>query len=403
MKKLLTLLILTFYASSIFAQIFTLNHGKIKQKHYLQEIPYQKKREGLIVPVTINGKEYKFIFDTGAPLIISDKIYKELNLRTIRLKNMGDASGENKKQVRFILLPEIDIQGITFLNTPGAVFYENSGISELAECFGVDGIIGSNMLRNSVVQFDEQNKQIIITDNIKKLSLQTHKYQKMKLSFMQSNPYITITLPQSGTDHNVLFDTGDAGSFFTLSLNRLNSCVVDTIAENEGSFGIGVHGFFKKQKHLLLNIPELVINGTTFSDVTVSTTHTHCSIIGSKLLQYGKTTLDYKKKRFYFEPYDHINTSKPAGDFYYPINFTFQNDKKVVGIIWDKTLEDEINLGDEVLSVNGIYIQEMDFCEKFMLKFPPSDKYIFELRDIHTGAIKKVEIERIQVNKDKKN
>ena len=265
MKKLLTLLVLTFYASSIFAQFITFNQGKIKQKHYLQEIPYQK-TEGIppIVQVTINGKMYNFIFDTGAPLTISNKIYKELNLRNTININIKDAFGEVKK-TKGILLPEIHLQDITFRNTPGIIAPEE--FSELAECLGIDGIIGSNMLRNSVVQFDDQNKQIIITDNIKKLSLQTNTYQKMKLSFGQSNPYVFVTFPKGETDHNVLFDSGAANSFFTLSLNKLNGCVVDTIAESEGTSGIGMHGFSKKQKHLLLNIPELIVNNVIFGDV----------------------------------------------------------------------------------------------------------------------------------------
>jgi hypothetical protein len=97
MKKIFTLIIVAFYATSNFAQITTLNQGKIKQKHYFQEIPYQKIEEWLLVPVTINGKVYKFILDTGAPLAISDKLYKELNLRIIGQINTNDAAGKNKK------------------------------------------------------------------------------------------------------------------------------------------------------------------------------------------------------------------------------------------------------------------------------------------------------------------
>jgi len=398
MKKILALIILAFYASSTFAQIVTLNQGKIKQKHYLQVIPYQKINGHLIVQVTINDKMYNFIFDTGAPLVISDKLYKELNLRTIFRVNAGDASGERKK-MRYILFPEIYLQKIRFRNIQGLVLNEDSKWSKCYGIDGIDGIIGSNMLKNSVVQFDEQNKQIIITDNIEKLSLQTNACQKMKLSFLENNPYIKITLQKGANKvvHNVLFDSGDASDIFTLSLNDLNSRVVDTIAESEGSFAFpGAHEVYKKQKHLLLNIPELIVNGVIFSDVTVITTPARSSRIGVKLIQYGKTTLDYKKKRFYFEPFDNINTNQPTENKW-AISLTFQNDKVVVGIIWDKQLESHINLGDEILSINGIDTQSMNFCDFFMLEIPDRDKRILELRDINTGAIKKIEIERLQV------
>jgi C-terminal processing protease CtpA/Prc len=71
-----------------------------------------------------------------------------------------------------------------------------------------------------------------------------------------------------------------------------------------------------------------------------------------------------------------------------------------VGIIWEKTLESQINLEDEILSINGMDIQSMNFCELFLLKFPESDKCILELTDINTGATKTVEIERMQLIKE---
>ena len=391
MKKILPLIILVFFATSIFAQF---HQGKIKQKHYLQVIPYQEIKGWIVVPVTINGKSYNFILDTGAPLVLSDKLFNELNLQVISQINPSDIAGE-RKEMRLILLPEIDLQGITFLNTQGAVFNEDFYWAEWSECLGIDGLIGSNMLRHSVVQFDEQNKQIIIADHIKKLSLQTNEYQKIKLAIKGNNPFVPVIL-QKGMQtsvRNVLFDTGDANAFFTLSLGESGSGV-DIITENEGFFGIGAHRIFRKQKHALLNIPELVVNKMRFNDVIATTTHARESRIGVKLLQYGKITLDYKKKRFYFEPFNNINTNKPV-ETPWSINITFQNDKFVVGIIWDKTLESQINIGDEVLSINGIDIQFMSFCEWCMLEIPENDKRIYELKDINTGEIKTIEIERV--------
>ena len=396
MRKIITIITLACFANSIFAQVLTCNQGKIEQKHYFQEIPYQEIIGLMVVPVTINGKIYNFIFDTGATLAISDKIFKELNLKIIKQVNAIDASGESGK-ARLILLPEIELQGITFLNTPGAVFPENE-LTELAECLGIDGIIGSNMLRNSVVQFDEQKKQIIITNDVKRVLPQDSNPQKMKLSPWTSNPYIKITL-QKGANrvaHHILFDSGDAGGLLTLSLSELNGCIVDTLAESEGSFEAGALGVFKNQKHLLLHTPELVVNDVIFNDVIIPTTNANSSRIGVKILQYGKTTLDYKRKRFYFEPFGNVNTSKPI-EKPWAIAPSFQNGKTVVGIIWDKQLESQINLGDEILSINGIDVQALNFCEFVMLNNSrENDKIIFEIKDVNTGEIKKIEIEQLQ-------
>ena len=395
MKKFLILIITIFYASSILAQNITFNNEKIKQKNYLQEIPYKKTRGVPLVPVTINGKTYNFVFDTGAMLVISDKLYKKLSLPIIGRKTITGSSGENRK-MRCISLPTLNLQELTFVDTQGVVFHEDS---DFFECLGIDGIIGGNMLRNFIVHFDEQNEHIIITNDIKNISINKKEYLKMKLS-KYGNPFITITLRkgEKSMPHRVLFDSGQ-NAFFVMSTiaylwsNGLAD-TVDKIAESEGSSAFGVHGLEPKQQNILLNVPGLVVGKTTFNNVIINTTHFSYSRIGAELFRYGKTTLDFKKKRFYFEPYDNINTDELSK---YPpsIGSTLQNNKRVVGIIWDKSLESQINLGDEILSINGIDLRPMDFCELFTLDIPDCDKCIYELKDVNTGEIKEVEVSRM--------
>ena len=399
MKKIFTILLLFFFATSIFAQNISYNKGKILQKHYLQKIPYEKVKEIPVVSVTINGKMYKFFFDTGASLCVSDNLYKELNLQVVKQERGIDAEGK-EELVRRILLPELQLQELTFINTPGLVFNEDVSFFE---CLGIDGIIGSNMLRNSIIHFDEQSQQIIITDNIKKISLKKVVHQKMELSSYQSRPYITMFIQkgEKREGHKVLFDSGQS-AFYMMSIkgnkeSSINTNIVEKQSEAEGSFGIGFFGFHPNQKHWLLNIPEFIVNKKTFYDVIITTTHTPYSRIGAKLFQYGKVTLDYKKKHFYFEPFDTISQSELSKQPW-AVEFTMQNDKKVVGIIWDKALESQINLGDELLRVNEMDIQLMNFCELVRLEIPTEeDEMILELRDIKTEEVKEVKIWRVQL------
>ena len=398
MKRFFTLFVITLFASSMLAQSFNFNQGSIKQKKYLEKILFQNINGKLIVPVTINGKTYNFVIDTGAPLTISDKLYKELNLPIISQKEITDVSGR-KKEVKIISLPELHLQEITFIDTPGCVFHEESSdFFNLFECLEIDGIIGSNMLRNSVIQFDERSKHIIISNNFFKIpKKKVVKAQKMKLS-PSSNPFIMIGLhKERKVGDYVLFDTG-ASEFYCMSMytyNYLNGRAdVTKIAEGEGSFAWGFNGVFENQQHLLLNIKEFYLRNKIFNDLIVTTTNT-ISLIGAQLLQYGKTTLDYKKKFFYFDPFDNVNTDE-LSERPRAILPTLQNEKLVVGIIWDKTLESKINLGDEVLSINGFDIQAMDTCEYLTSDFTSSNEVlILELRDINTGEIKKVEIKRM--------
>jgi len=405
MKRFFTLFILYLgVVTSIFSQGINLNQGSIKQEKYLQKIQYQNINGKIVVPVTINGKMYKFIIDTGAPLTISEKLFKDINPQIIGNAAIADASGR-KKEATIIMLPELHLQEITFINTPGFVLREESSdFINILECLGIDGIIGSNMLRNSIIQFDAQSEHVLITNNYNQIPKKKVVIgQKMELTPSQSSPIITVIFQKKGLKRigdRALFDSG-ASDFYSMSIRAFNwlesRLEVVKIAESEGSFEWGFHGTFEKQYHLLLSIPALHVNKTIFDNVIVSTTHS-TSRIGAQIFQYGKTTLDFKKKRFYFELFDNINTDN-LFERPWAIMPTWQNDKLEVGIIWDKTFESEINLGDEVLSINGFDIQAMDACEYLKsdeIRSSNEDR-ILVIKNIKTGEIKKIEIKRLQL------
>lgn len=395
MKKIPVVLLLFSINLSAYAQ--NLNKGKIEQKNYFEVIPYTIKRGFISVKVSINGKDYNFQFDTGAPFAISEKLCRELGLSSSENIQVSDASGK-KGEVNIVSVPKLNLGNITFLNTKGITFSESNFIYD---CHNVDGIIGSNILRNSIIQFDSENKQIIITDNAKKLEMQEVMYQKMSLSKSQSNPYINVILKKDDilTNTNALLDSGSDG-FFDISNKTYNfiekqTNVFNKISSNEGSIALGFFGTEEKKQITLVNIPQFLINKFEINNLVATTTSSFNSRIGNQLLKYGKSTLDYKKKRFYFEPYENIETDK-LSQKPWAINPTYHNGKLVVGIIWDKSLESLINLGDEILIFDGIDYSGLSLCDIITSEREiKKNSVIIELRDVKTGMIKKVEIKRI--------
>src|SRR5690625_3547582 len=123
----------------------------------------------------------------------------------------------------------------------------------------------------------------------------------------QSSPIIPIKLIKDNKVGNeyVLFDTGD--NDFYVSSNRsytqLQSQVdiYDIVAKSIGTFSVGFFGTADENEHLLLKIPNLKIGNIDFQNVITKTMYAETSRIGSELLKYGNITLDYKKKRFWFE------------------------------------------------------------------------------------------------------
>jgi len=399
MRNGVLFLFILIYSISFSQKKVNLNQGKIKQNKYIESVTYQKIKNKIIVDVSINNKPYKFLFDTGASFAISKKLYEELDLPIIETINIEDATSKTNKMT-VTTLPELKLGNLTFLNSTGIVFDEST--SEILNCFGIDGFIGSNMLKESVVQFDDLNKKIIITNHIRNLKLNKElPYQTLELTKNQSNPYIIVTLTKNGKEAHdrVLFDSG-ADNFYQMSTKafnwfKTNADVVNVIAESKGSFTWGVHGMAADDQQFVLQIPQLKLNNNPFDTIYVTTKGGIESLMGAEVLKYGKTTLDYSKKRFYFEPYTDVSKDE-LSEKIWAIAPTLQNNKMVVGVIWDKTLEGQVKLGDEILNFNGINYQSLDFCDIVTSdnKFTNNTAEI-ELKDVKTGAIKKIIIKRL--------
>ncbi len=68
---LLTLSFLFVLPFAGICQRVKLNKGKPASRKYLSSINYRDVRGKIIIPVEIEGNTYSFIFDTGAPNLIS--------------------------------------------------------------------------------------------------------------------------------------------------------------------------------------------------------------------------------------------------------------------------------------------------------------------------------------------
>jgi hypothetical protein len=397
MKRILCYLLWALYPTCSFAQI-QLNQGAIASTNYFDSVSYKSIKEKVIIPVTIEGTTYQFILDTGAPFSISQKLYNKITTHIVGNIDISDANGAIDS-VKVISVPKLNIGKITFLKTRGIIF--NKTLEELFGCFNVDGIIGSNMLRNSVLQIDSKHQQIILTNHAANLSLKKKYAQQIITSVSQSNPFIKIGLQKGRNKANetLLFDTGAEG-FYDMSIRSyriLNNQtdVMDKIAESYGSYDWGMNGFANQQHQFLINIPKLKMDKTTFQNVVVTTTTDSSSRIGATILKYGIVTIDYLNKRFYFQPYERANT-KELSEKPWPIAPILKEDKMVVGIIWNPDLKKEINLGDEILQSGDTHYDQMSFCKLVISDTPiQGEKMDLLLRDVTTGKIKKVTITRM--------
>ena len=343
MNKVILNICLFFILTNItYAQKANFKTGTPKVKNYYTEIKYKNLKGKIIIPVTINNKTYNFLFDTGAPNLISKNIWEKINSKSIKSISISDAN-QKKQDMVLATIPMLTLGNVTYK---------------------IDGIIGSNLLRKSIVQIKSKDELIILTNNTKKLQLEAANKSKLTLVGKQSSPYININLKgESSGSEILLFDTGASG-FYDLNKRHFETFdkknITQTLSKANGSSSVGLFGVANKSEQYRIRVAELKINNYVFKNVISITGNDNNSRIGSDILDYGIVTLDFRKKLFYFEGYKSVVDLNEKLLGFSP---TIENNKLVVGFVWDDSLKDKIEFGDEIIEINEINIQENDICD----------------------------------------
>jgi len=354
------------FTLSVSSQNDLLKKGAVNAKNYFEEIVFEFQKNKIIIPVTIEGKTYRFLLDTGAPNIISSELYKAIQPKQIETISTRDANGK-KQNLDIVSLNSIHIGAVEFINT-AALVYDLNG-SDIFRCFGIDGFIGSNLLRHSIIQIDSEKKLLTLTDSRKKLGLKKKDASKMKLVGSQSSPYVWITVKgkEKGNEH-VLIDTG-MGGLYDLSKNNYSifkgKNIFNEIGQSDGASSVSLFGEVPINNQLRVHLPKLVVNNFEIQNCITHTTKDNNSRIGAEILDYGIMTIDFKNKRFYFNPKsDTVDVIEPAPGF----TTTLKDNRVVIGYVWDEELRQKLKYGDIVLAINGEQINEASLCSYIIKK-----------------------------------
>jgi predicted aspartyl protease len=348
-----------------FTQNIIFNQGSVNSKEYFEVIQYEFVLGKIVIPVTINQKTYKFILDTGAPNIFSNTVLKENNLIVGDSINISDANNLNEA-MKSAMVPQLKIGNLTFENQAGLVYNFENHI--LLKCYGIDGIIGSNLFRKSILKINSQNQSITITNKIKQLKIEK-KPMKMVLVNNQLSPYIELKFigkNKKKASDMVLVDTGMDG-LYDMSKRAFSIFeehkIFDLLSTSKGIGDIGIFGSGVAIEQNLVQIETTLLNQYELKNVVTSTTSDNNSRIGLDFLKHGNLTFDFINKKFYFEPVNTVELD-PRPKF----QTSLQNDKVVIGLIWDENLKKLMNSGDEVMSIDQENISEMSLCDYLAYK-----------------------------------
>lgn len=344
------------------------NQGNIKQVSFNDTIPFEYIREKIIVNITIKDKKRRFIFDTGATLIISEELQSEMQNPIIDSVKQMDAFGSRVTKLA-VIVNEFSLNRITFQNIPSIV--SNFKDAGALSCLNFDGIIGSNAFRNCIVQIDLNNKYLILTNDISKIDTKNSFSTKMELD-KQSGPHLTVKI---GNKLNItaLFDSG-SDEFMAISNDMYskikNKNLCQLLNEGIGATTFGIQGSEKAQSKQRISINSVDFGNNIIQNIVtvISKGYTE-NAFGLGLAKYGIITLDYIHKTFYFLPNQTIQTFKSQttlGFVPYP-----EKDYYKIGLVWSNTKAEKMGLsyGFQILKINDLDLSirtDKTDCELFL-------------------------------------
>ena len=308
-------------------------------------IPYRMVGGKMIVDMSVNGQVRSFIFDTGGQMALTGELCNELNIPVVDSVKITDVNGKEVGLPRVVVSSLLTLDGqINFSGVPAMKLATPSPF----ECFHADGLIGSDLLKDLIVEIDSKTKTITVTSAEKASNVSLRKM--LPFSGKGFMPIITL---QAGAGNSLiaLFDTGCPG-FLSLKdtdyENLRSGGAFQMMSEGVGGGSIGVGGM------------------TEFKQVTAETSTPPYTLLGVKLLGYGKVTIDYPRRRWYFEAYE--QEFDLAGK-YYNVNLQVKDGDLVVATVWS-AMKGVVEVGDKVLKINGKPVGKYDFCESIVSGIP---------------------------------
>ena len=249
----------------------------------------------IIVTAKLNGKEGKYILDTGSPMLVLNK----------KIENVSTQIGGFSKDCdsEIVAVKKFEWAGMSNKNIE-AIAFDMSG---LVKSLGIEvqGLIGQNLFKNYELLIDIENKKIQLFNPKKSTLHKTSKYsQKINFSLEHHIPVITVKI--DGKKYRFGIDTGAEVNVISRDLkekfekkllhnfqvNNLHG--IDGISQKVVSANLSN---FKIKKRNFSNFNFLFIDFTPLQqgyELEID------GILGYPFLKENKISINYKKQKIYF-------------------------------------------------------------------------------------------------------
>lgn len=333
------------------------NKGSIPSGAQYREIEIKMRRELPFCRVMINGKAYNFLLDTGAPTVISQKLFDTLGLKG-RFEDKVADSQRNRANAKFTVLPSLSIEGLQFTNIGCVVLGLDS---EVFKCLNIDGIIGANLMAKMYWMFDYEQNKVMVSTTLTDFGVEHFDFS---LDFTPRRQKTPLVKGQVGDRKFAFtFDTGYNGSikvFNDYDYFKARA-VSNKFITKHGSTAFGVFGESKSEKTFEAK-SDIQLGARLFPDELMESGES--ILIGNKFLQDYVFVIDWRSNKIYFKRNGKTPEKKVES---FGFSYLKRDDKvKVVMVVEEAGIDLLVN--DEILSIHDRDFTEgdIDFCDVFM-------------------------------------
>jgi len=382
MKKVLyTLLILS--TANLFAQgkkFF--KSGEVKLQNPVEKINLRFANDLPFVQVSINGKPYNFLFDTGAPTVISTAVYTELGLEKKHTAKVKD-SQKNKQEQIFTILPEMIVDQAVFKNV-GAIVMDFS-ISELS-CFRIDGILGANQMAKLTWKVNYAENSLEASKDLAQFNPADYDIVIPFNPRPQKTPVVETDL--QGKKIDLTFDTGFSGRLKITDAAYDAQKALKSI-EIYGTNSVGAYGAGKPLPGYIFRTPALSLGNKSFANEIIATGN--ASLIGNDFFKNFVFILDWSGNKIYMKQIK----NEPAKLESFGFGYRFIDSKPTVAFVFQEE-NFPLKVGDAIISINNVNLDTLDkdgACHYFINRVENGQKTI-DLKIRRDGKEMQVKLEK---------
>jgi hypothetical protein len=388
-KSLLLLFLIQLTSCKIIKTVRLIRGGELLEQSFKVSFPFEDRSGMIVIKAKVNGNEYEFILDSGAPNLVSKSMVEELGLIPVLEQKVGDASG-NKQKLEFVSIEEIELGGLNFLNTGAAV----ADLSEVVElgCLEVDGLIGANLMRKAIWEIDFENEIITITSHRDSLSIPEDHQTVRFYQELTGTPIIDIVI---GTrkDKNVTVDLGFNG-YYASSYKTFSALQ----KRDEIEYSVTGHGYSssslygaEKDSMSIAKIASLEIGGLSHNDQTVLFTSSGLKLLGAEYFSNFRMIIDWNENELVLIQKQECSAEPMLGFGFSPF---YRDEKLIVGYLYDnfEMLNEEVSLGDQILSIDGQSYESVSvdmWCEILDEGLVDEEKEEITLRVLNSEGVEK--------------